>query len=613
MRAWVISLLSVSVVHAADVAADRIRDSAAKAVAVIQQSQKNWYAKQSCYSCHHQILPAMAFRAAREHGIPLDEGAARADAVKTFGFYSNLARAVEYTHVIDPSMNDASGLLAADAAGVHPNLSTAVYARIIAAHQMADGHWDTIDQRPPQSYSDFTATAVALRAIQLYAHRSQQADVRRRAAGALAWLLSHEPNGTEERVAQLRGAHWAGADSAAIQQMAEGLKASQQSDGGWKSIEGRSSDAYSTGEALVALHEAGGLPATDPVYQRGIAWLIANQERDGTWHVVSRLHPPAPVSPPYFETGHPYGHDQFISAMGECYAAMALAAALERTKPAPLQLAEAEPRGVEPWAEVLLFGSTDEVRNLLDEGLSPNARTKAGGLTALMLAAPDLEKMKLLIGRGADVNARADSRYSPLLVAAQYPGSSAAMGLLLDHGATIRLPKGQGSPLFNAFPIFLAAYSGNTEIIPRLVRAGDRIDDKMVVLGMAPITATMFVVQSERVDSIRALLDAGAKVDETDDDGLTLLDWAVIANRHDMARLLIQRGADVNHVDKNGMTPLLYAASIDFGDSRVIDLLLKSGARLTASTKEGLTALDLARRYNHTSLIPPLENLRSLR
>jgi len=29
------------------------------------------------------------------------------------------------------------------------------------------------------------------------------------------------------------------------------------------------------------------------------------------------------------------------------------------------------------------------------------------------------------------------------MLAAQYPGSSAAMGLLLDHGATIRLPKGQ--------------------------------------------------------------------------------------------------------------------------------------------------------------------------
>ncbi len=90
----------------------------------------------------------------------------------------------------------------------------------------------------------------------------------------------------------------------------------------------------------------------------------------------------------------------------------------------------------------------------------------SGGLTVLMLAAPDLEKMKLLIRRGADANERANNRYSPLLVAAQYSGSSAAMNLLLDHGATVRLPKGQGSPLFNAFPIFLAGFAGNAEIIP---------------------------------------------------------------------------------------------------------------------------------------------------
>jgi ankyrin repeat protein len=482
-----------------------------------------------------------------------------------------------------------------------------VYARIIAKHQASDGHWDTIDQRPPQSYSNFTATAVALRAMQLYSHPSQKSDARRRAALALSWLLSHAARCTEERVAQLRGAFWAEAEPPVIQKLAAGLAATQRPDGGWNSIESRPSDAYSTGEALVALHEAAGLPATAPVYRRGIAWLLEHQEHDGSWHVVSRLHPPAQVSPPYFETGHPYGHDQFISVMAECYAVMALAAALGPAQPAPLQLAEAEPTNVEPWAETLLFGSTTAVEQLLDGGLSPNARTKSGGLTALMLAAPDVDKMKLLIKRGADVNARANNRYSPLLVAAQYPGSAEAMNLLLDHGATVRLAKGQGTPLFNAFPIFLAAFSENPEIIARLVRAGDRVDDTMYILGMAPITATMFLAQTERVASMRALLDAGAKVDETDDDGVTLLGWAVIANRLDMARLLIERGADVNHVDKKGMMPLLYAASIDFGDAAVMELLLKSGARPRAATSEGLTALDLARRYNHTSLLPVIE------
>src|SRR5438552_18425991 len=62
---------------------DRIRSAAEKALALIQTSQKNWYGKyqQSCSSCHHQMLPALAYRAAREHGLKFDEAAARTDAI----------------------------------------------------------------------------------------------------------------------------------------------------------------------------------------------------------------------------------------------------------------------------------------------------------------------------------------------------------------------------------------------------------------------------------------------------------------------------------------------------------------------------------------------------
>ncbi len=253
------------------------------------------------------------------------------------------------------------------------------------------------------------------------------------------------------------------------------------------------------------------------------------------------------------------------------------------------------------------------MKKLLDGGFDPNSATKAGGVTALMLAAPDVDKMKLLIDRGANADARAKNRYSALLVAAQYPGSSAAMNLLLDHGAKVRLPKGQGSPLFNAFPIMLAAFSGNSEIIARLHKEGDRVDDKMTFLGLGPITPLLALATTHRTDSVRALLDAGGQVDEADDDGITVLSWAAIGNRAEMARLLIKRGADVNHVDKRGMTPLLYAASIDFGDSAIVDLLIKSGARTSARTKEGLTALDLAHKYHHTHLVASLEGPRASR
>jgi ankyrin repeat protein len=607
MKLWTGILCSITVVSAADPSSARIQEATTKAVAVIQKSQKTWYSKQNCFSCHQQVLPALAFRAAREHGIPVDEPAAHADAAAAFGYLSNLDRAVEYTHIIDPAMDDGYGLLAANAAGLRPSLVTAVYARLIAVRQQMDGHWETYDERPPQSYSPFTATAISMHAIQLYAHASQKADAQARVTRARTWLLSHTPRATEERVSQLLGAHWAGADQAELKKMAGALKVAQNSDGGWSSLDGRPSDAYSTGQTLVALHDAGGVETVDPVWKHGIDYLLSTQAPDGSWHVASRLHPPAPVSPPYFETGHPYGHDQFVSAMGESSAVMALAAALGPAKPSAPVLKEAEPSGIEPWAEALLFGSAADVKKLLDSGFDPNSATKSGGVTALMLAAPDAEKMKLLIDRGANAEARAKNRYSALLVAAQYPDSSAAMNLLLDHGAKVRLPPGQGAPLFNAYPTFLASFSGNAAIIPRLHKEGDPVDAKMNLLGFIPLTPLLTLATTDRTEAVAALLDAGAKVDEADGDGITILAWAAIANRVDMARLLIARGAEVNHVDKKGMTPLLYAASIDFGDSAMIDLLLKSGARANARTKEGLTALDLARKYQHIHLVASLQ------
>jgi ankyrin repeat protein len=135
----------------------------------------------------------------------------------------------------------------------------------------------------------------------------------------------------------------------------------------------------------------------------------------------------------------------------------------------------------------------------------------------------------------------------------------------------------------------------------------------MNILGIIPLEPLLSLATTAKTGTVVALLDAGAKVDEVDGDGLTSLSWAAIANRIEMARLLIRRGADVNHVDKKGMTPLLYAASIDFGDSAMIDLLLHSGADAKARTPEGLTALDLAQKYKHTHLVASLEGPRASR
>ena len=74
------------------------------------------------------------------------------------------------------------------------------------------------------------------------------------------------------------------------------------------------------------------MSTTDAAYQRGLRFLLKTQEPDGSWRIKSRLHPPAPVSPPYFDAGFPYQHDQFISIMGTSWAVTAMLQALPRAR-----------------------------------------------------------------------------------------------------------------------------------------------------------------------------------------------------------------------------------------------------------------------------------------
>ena len=585
----------------------RIREAATRGLAAIQKAQTNWFTsyKQVCSSCHHQYQPALAYRLAREHGIPVDEAIAHADAVKAFTF-ADVDRAIQYSYVIEPAMDDAYRMVAAHAAGVPPNLGAAVYARLLISRQNRDGDWDGFHQRPPSSYSRFTMAALGLRAVQLYHHASQKMAAEASIARARKFLETQPPKATEEHAYRLIGLKWAGADRSTLQRFARELKAAQREDGGWGALPGRASDVYATAQALVALHE-GGVGDIDPGWRRGIGYLLKAQAADGSWRLSSRLRPPAPLSPPYFDAGYPEGHDQFISMTAASWAVMALAYALPPTRPAtPQALPETLPANVEPWVETIAFGSAADVKRLLDQGLNPNAATKSGGTTALMVAAPDAEKMKLLIDRGANVNARAQSRFSALMVAAQYQDSTAAINLLLDRGADVGAPAAGGAPVFNANPFFLASYAGNAAVLKRLKDAGAKIDEPMTLIGTSRTTPILGAFKFGDADVARTLLELGTPLEFADGNGITMLGRSALNNEVAMAKTLIDRGANVNVVDKLGMTPLLWAASMDFGDPSMIELLLKSGAKADARNKDGLTALDLARKYGHAEVIPAL-------
>ena len=119
---------------------------------------------------------------------------------------------------------------------------------------------------------------------------------------------------------QLLGLAWANADRALLEHQARRLLARQQPGGGWSQLEAPEADAYATGEALYALHVSGGVPANDPVYQKGVQWLLRNQLADGSWFAPTRA---VPVQPHTFES-FPNGWHQFVSDAASCWATMAL-------------------------------------------------------------------------------------------------------------------------------------------------------------------------------------------------------------------------------------------------------------------------------------------------
>jgi hypothetical protein len=143
-------------------------------------------------------------------------------------------------------------------------------------------------------------------------------------ARAVGWLEAAMPNTTEDHAFKVLGLLWGGASDRAVQTAARALLPLQRSDGGWGQTPSLASDAYATGQALVALREARVIAPTNHAYQRGIQFLLNSQLEDGSWHVRTR----AQAIQPYFDSDFPHGPDQFISAAATNWAAMALTAAV---------------------------------------------------------------------------------------------------------------------------------------------------------------------------------------------------------------------------------------------------------------------------------------------
>jgi ankyrin repeat protein len=269
-------------------------------------------------------------------------------------------------------------------------------------------------------------------------------------------------------------------------------------------------------------------------------------------------------------------------------------------------------------------GKVDAIKVLVDSGADVNAKETLRGTTPIMWAADEghAAAIQFLIQHGADINAKtnpAERGSGPALGKANDPRKQVAA-----QGAA--LAAGQKSPELSALSALRNGDADATAAPARGGRGGGRTtatagaagaagatgfeqDDAAVAAGLGRrrpavkdgggLTPLTYAVLSNDLDSVKALLAAGADINQVTAYGWSPLLVATQNRYYKLGAYLLDHGADVNLGNKGQWTPLYLATdnrNIESGDYPVrkgdmdhleyIKLLIAKGANVNARLKD---------------------------
>ena len=247
-------------------------------------------------------------------------------------------------------------------------------------------------------------------------------------------------------------------------------------------------------------------------------------------------------------------------------------------------------------------GHDQEVQELIRAGASVTAKNNMNR-TALHKASSSggdhSDVAKALIEAGADVNGQDEDGATPLIEAA-YMGNEQVVHELIGAGASVTAKNNkQQTALHSASS---SSWGDHSSVVKALIEAGAGVNEQDKD-GTTPLMQASCIGHDQVVHE---LIRAGASVTAKNNAQQTALQIAICNSRDlsSVVKTLIEAGCDVNEQDEDGAKPLIEAAYK--GHDQVVHELIRAGASVTAKNNKQQTALHIATWEGHFSVVKTL-------
>lgn len=284
-------------------------------------------------------------------------------------------------------------------------------------------------------------------------------------------------------------------------------------------------------------------------------------------------------------------------------------------------------KGTTPLITCAMFGSLDLTKLLVEKGADLNAADDKGDtpiIAALGCKYPEIARY--LIEKGADVNKKNKVGWTPVLGAI----FSDSLGI-----AEFIIPKSKSvineRDIHKQSPLVLAIGNNRLDLVKLLIQNGADVNG----LGYSDKTLLRICCANAKLnfEILKAIVDARADLNRMSSDSILPIYQALISKRCDFVDYLFKKGANVNNkylfrgavldtccgflkkmlpqykgnikdIDETGFAPIHYAISA--GTKETIDALISKGANINLKTSNGQTALMLAVSSKRSSYLVPL-------